>query len=62
MNGPCKDCPRRKVGCHNVDTCEAWRVYVDQVRAAKENRNADRLKADDVIQHMRRHGVTIKAR
>ena len=33
-----KDCPRRKVGCHNVNTCETWAAQVEaqQVkRAAK---------------------------
>lgn len=27
-----KDCPRRKVGCHNVETCENWRKQVEENR------------------------------
>lgn len=27
-----KDCPNRKVGCHNVNTCEAWRKQVEENR------------------------------
>lgn len=25
-----KDCPNRKVGCHNVETCENWRKQVEE--------------------------------
>lgn len=23
-NNICRDCPDRRVGCHNVDTCSKW--------------------------------------
>ena len=33
-----KDCPQRKVGCHNEETCECWRKQKeeDRERLAKE--------------------------
>lgn len=38
-----KDCPNRKVGCHNVKTCENWRKQVEENRArlkAQHEKNA----------------------
>lgn len=29
MTSPCKDCKRRKVGCHNTETCVGWAEYVE---------------------------------
>lgn len=44
-----KDCPSRKVGCHNVNTCEAWRRQVEENRArlaARDEKN--HVKAKDM--------------
>lgn len=32
-----KDCPRRKVGCHNVNTCPEW---AEHVRRQQERQRA----------------------
>ena len=36
-----KDCPNRKVGCHNVKTCEHWRKQVEENRARLLKRDAE---------------------
>ena len=37
----CKDCPDRKVGCHNVETCSKWAEHEKK----KEEAYKDRRKA-----------------
>lgn len=40
-----KDCPNRKVGCHNVKTCENWAKQVEENRerlAKRREKNAAR--------------------
>lgn len=61
MTSPCKDCKRRKVGCHNVKTCKAWAKYV----ASKEKRKAQKdtgYTAQDWENHLRRRKRLIKTR
>lgn len=34
---PCpKECPKRKVGCHNVETCENWAAHVARKKAQRQ--------------------------
>lgn len=34
VENPCtQDCPRRKLGCHDADVCEAWGEYEVKVKA-----------------------------
>lgn len=36
---PCgKDCPRRKPGCQNEETCEKWKEHMIRVRADRAER------------------------
>lgn len=53
---PCKECKRRKTGCHNVETCAKWREYVELMKkkraAAAEKRDAHM----DWEEHLRRRG------
>ena len=62
MTSPCQNCKRRKVGCHNVDSCKAWRDYVEKVRMAKEKRLEDSMGSEDYCQHIKRHGGTLSER
>lgn len=39
---PCKDCTRRRVGCHNVNTCEDWRAHVETEKKRREKQARDR--------------------
>ena len=32
------DCPKRRVGCHNVETCEKWAEHVEKRRKEYERR------------------------
>lgn len=32
------DCPKRRVGCHNVETCEKWAAHVEERRKEYERR------------------------
>jgi len=56
MLSPCKDCERRKVGCHNVDTCPEWRLYVESVQKAKVRRDEYREEQCARTSHLRRRG------
>ena len=33
-----KDCPERKPGCHNVDTCELWAKQQEQRQKGRDAR------------------------
>ena len=40
-----KDCPNRRVDCHNVETCENWAKQVEENKArlkARHEKNAAR--------------------
>lgn len=56
MKSPCKDCARRKVGCHNVDTCREWREYVEANQAAQARRRDNTEKGSNWQEHLRRRG------
>lgn len=32
---PCLDCRRRRVGCHDPETCKAWAEYTAQAKAVQ---------------------------
>lgn len=55
MTSPCKDCKRRKVGCHNVETCKVWAAYVEANKAHLLARYAAKEEREDVMKHLRRH-------
>ena len=56
MRSPCKECPRRKVGCHNVDTCEEWREFVKATQEANERRDEYRREQQIREGHLMRRG------
>ena len=56
MKSPCKECPRRKVGCHNVDTCEEWREFVNAVQEARGRRDEYRREQQIREGHLKRRG------
>lgn len=60
MLSPCKDCKRRKIGCHNVETCEPWRVYVEANQARLAARRQVYEEYEDVKSHLLRHKYTLK--
>ncbi len=62
MKSPCKDCARRKVGCHNVDTCPAWQEYVKDVQAAKAMRDEYRMEQESRNAHLKRRGCPMSMR
>lgn len=33
---PCLDCQRRRVGCHDPETCRAWAEYTAQAKAVQK--------------------------
>lgn len=44
---PCKDCKRRKQGCHDVKKCKAWAGYVEQKKKEWAVREELRLEKKD---------------
>lgn len=56
MLSPCKNCERRKVGCHNVDTCTEWREYVKTTQEAQLRRGEYREEQAARTSHLRRRG------
>lgn len=58
MLSPCKNCPSRKVGCHNVETCQKWREYVEANQAAQAKRRENSSKNEDWHRHLKRRGYT----
>lgn len=58
MLSPCKNCERRKVGCHNVDTCPEWNKYVTTTREARAKRDAYREYMQTWSEHQKRRGYT----
>ena len=62
MKSPCKECQRRTLGCHNVDTCTEWRDYVETKKKAYAAKMETAKQGNDWIQHMRRHGRMIPRR
>lgn len=51
---PCKDCTRRKVGCHNVETCKDWKKYVEALRAERAERVGKGYHYQDWANHVAR--------
>ena len=37
----CRGCTKRKIGCHNVDTCEDWRIAQDRHIVEKKAKDKD---------------------
>ena len=58
MLSPCKNCERRKVGCHNVDTCPEWLEYVKTKQEAKAKRDDYREEQATRTAHLKRRGYT----
>lgn len=56
MLSPCKDCKRRKVGCHDIRTCAEWNEYVAFNKAVKEARHEQARQEDDYSLQLQRHG------
>lgn len=54
---PCKDCKRRKLGCHDSKKCKAWAEYVQTKKAARAAAEERRLERKDKAFHARRHGL-----
>lgn len=59
MKSPCKDCQRRTLGCHNVDTCPEWRGYVENNERLKALKSETARQGIDWEQHLRRHGCKV---
>ena len=59
MTSPCKDCKRRKVGCHNVEKCKEWSEYVQMNQARLAAKYEAHEETEDIKRHMRRHGHRI---
>lgn len=47
----CKNCPRRKVGCHNEETCEDWkkRVQLNEEIKIEKKRLKEYYYTDSII-------------
>ena len=56
MDSPCKGCTKRKIGCHNVETCKPWRAYVEINKARLDAKNEAHEEFAAVKAHLRRHG------
>lgn len=39
---PCLDCRRRRVGCHDPETCRAWAEYTAQAKAVQADKDRRR--------------------
>lgn len=45
IHAPCKDCPDRRVGCHNPEVCPRWADFQE----AQERRPAGNVELRDYI-------------
>lgn len=52
-----KDCPRRKVGCHNVNTCEIWAAQVEALQVKRAAKAEERQKCSDIMRSRGRLGA-----
>lgn len=60
IDSPCNGCKHRKMGCHNVSTCDAWRDYVAANKKMREQRANERgLTGYDCELHSRRKGYKV---
>lgn len=59
MTSPCKDCQRRRIGCHNVDECREWREFTEAKEKLNALKSENSKHSNDWEQHLRRHGVKI---
>ena len=39
---PCLDCRRRRVGCHDPETCKAWAEYIAHAKAVQADKDRRR--------------------
>lgn len=62
MTSPCKDCTRRKVGCHNVETCPDWAVHVERTKARYAARKEKMETMDSIEDSVRRRGGKLSQR
>jgi hypothetical protein len=55
MNAPCKDCPKRVLGCHC--TCAEYKAYSDTRQQTNKQRRVDGMFHDNPhrIKQSRRH-------
>lgn len=56
MTSPCKECQKRTLGCHDVNTCQQWREYVEAKKKVIALRREISETGIDWEQHQRRHG------
>lgn len=54
MNSPCKDCKRRKIGCHDVEKCNAWREHVEAQRNRLKQMAEEKNSHMNWDEHLRR--------
>lgn len=50
--GCCYECPDRKPGCHNIETCEKWKKHEED---KKERYEKEKLAADIDLTDQMRH-------
>lgn len=43
---PCLDCRRRRVGCHDPETCKAWAEYIAQAKAVQADKDRRRFRQE----------------
>lgn len=63
IDSPCKDCKRRKLGCHDSNKCKDWAEYVIACKKKREEnmaRKEERFQEKkDAMTHLKRHGVKL---
>lgn len=62
MLSPCKDCTKRYVGCHNVEKCKEWAVFVEDQKKKREWKLEQYMLDRDVEYRYKRMGVKDKQR
>ena len=54
MASPCKGCTRRQVGCHNVETCQVWKTFVEEQKEERAKRPKPGYYFSDWERHVKR--------
>lgn len=50
MDGPCYNCPERRVGCHSgCERYQAWRQGYDAEQEAKRREKQQRVGVEDIM-------------
>ena len=62
MTSPCKGCQKRTLGCHDVNTCEKWREYVEEQKKVIALKREITDGGNDWERHQRRHGRKVPRR